>query len=145
MVPSGTLKGNTAFLIVATIGAVFLALAMFVGGREAAFVLRASKAVATFDGALLHSGGNHGGSFYYPQFRFLTGSGQSTLMTSKIGSTDQPYDDKQKVLVLYDPEKPTDAVLDHFWLLWGPTAVLGLITLLFGAIAWGIRPPASDS
>lgn len=138
MSPPSKPKGRTAAFILAAITSLFLAVTVIVGGHEAAFVFHASKAAATFDGTVAHSGGNHGGTFFYPQVKFVTSDGQSVEMTSRIGSTDQPYNDGQKDVVLYDPQKPRQAVLDHFWILWAPTVVLGLITLLFVVITCGI-------
>ncbi len=126
----GTPNTRTGTRIIGAISFFLLCLTVLVGGRQAAFVFRASKATATFDGAIARTGGNHGGTFLYPQFKFVTKDGQAVEMTSKIGSTDQPYDDGQKDSVLYDPQHPSQAVLDHFWILWAPTVVLGLITFI---------------
>ena len=138
MIPPSKPKSRTGAFVLATLTSLFLAVTVVVGVHEAAFVVHASKAAATFDGAVAHSGGNHGGTFLYPQFKFVTSDGQSVEMTSRIGSTDQPYSDGQKEFVLYDPRRPSRAVLDHFWILWAPTVVLGLVTLLFVVITSGI-------
>ena len=138
MLPPSKPKGRIGPYILGGISSLLLAVTVFVGCRETAFVFHASRATATFDGALAHSGGNHGGTFLYPQFKFLTSDGQNVEMTSRFGSTDQPYNNGQKETVLYDPLKPTQAVLDHFWILWAPTVVLGLITLLLAGITGSI-------
>ena len=119
------------FVIPALVGLLFLVATLFVGGRQAAFVYRAAHATGTFQGAIAHSGGNHGGSFLYPQFSFKTDTGQTITFTSKNGSTGQPYNDGQSVPVLYDPVNPNNAVLNHFWSMWAGTIVLAVFTLGF--------------
>jgi hypothetical protein len=119
------------FVILALIGSIFLSAAVFIGGRQAIFVFRAHRATATFQGAVAHTGGSHGGTFLYPQFHFTTNNGQSITFTSKDGSTGQPYSDGQAVPVLYDPGAPTHATLDHFWSLWAATVILGLFAFAF--------------
>ena len=136
MASPGTPTSKTALLILAAINSLLLFLTLFVGGREAAFVFHASKAAAIFKGAVAHSGGNHGGTFLYPRFRFSTGDGQTVEFTSRFGSTDQPYRDGQTDFVLYDPREPNQAVLDHFWILWGGTVVLAMVTLILLTITW---------
>lgn len=137
MLPSKP-ERRTGSYILAGLSSLLLAVTVFVGGREIAFVFHASRATGIFAGAVARSGGNHGGTFLYPQFKFVTGDGQNVEMTSRFGSTNQPYNDGQKESVLYDPQKPTHAVLDHFWILWAPTVVLGFITLLLVGITGGI-------
>jgi hypothetical protein len=126
------------FLILGLIGLPFLAGALFVGGRQAMFVFRAHRVTARFQGAVAHSGGNHGGTFLYPQFVFTTSAGRSVQFTSKDGSTAQPYEDGQAVPVLYDPDEPTHAVLDSFWSLWAATVVLGVFALGFLGLPYSI-------
>ena len=123
--------GSLPFLILGGIGLLFLAALLYVGGLQAAFVLRAQRATGTFQGSVAHSGGNHGGTFLYPRFLFKTATGQSVVLTGKNGSTSESYSDGQEVPILYDPAAPDHALLDSFWTLWTPTLVLGVFVLGF--------------
>lgn len=129
--PSISQRNTAPFIILGTIGAAFLALTLIIAIPQAAFVLRAKHATATFQGAVAHSGGNHGGTFLYPQFRFAASNGQTITFTTKNGSTAQPYNDGQTVPVLYDPTAPNHAILDSFWSLWTATLVPALFALGF--------------
>ncbi len=130
-------RNRLPFKILWSIEMVFLALMLFVGGKQALFVLHASRAMGTFVGSVAHSGGNHGGTFLYPRFQFTTQNGQTMTFTSRNGSTDQPYNDGQQVPILYDPGAPAHAVIDSFWSLWTGTLFLsGFVLGFLGLPYW---------
>lgn len=124
-------RSRLPFAILGSIGLLFLALMLFVGGKQALFVLHASRATGTYVGAVAHSGGNHGGTFLYPRFEFTTSDGRTMKFTSRNGSTQESYSDGQKVPILYDPSAPTHAIIDSFWSLWGATLFVSVFVLGF--------------
>ena len=113
------------------IGAVFLTGTVVSLGAKLLFVARAESAQATYAGSSEHTGGNHGGQFLYPEFRFRSRDGSEHVVKSKAGSTDQPYAEGETVRVFYDPHRPEQAVLDNFWTLWAGSAFLAIFALFF--------------
>ncbi|PCE22020.1 hypothetical protein BWP39_20325 [Paraburkholderia acidicola] len=97
------------------------------------FVVHATRTEGAFVGAVAKSGGNHGGSFLYPQAQFTTPDGRTFKATSRSGSTDQPYADGDAIPVLYDPNNPGHAEIESIWLWIGPLA-LALFALFFCGI-----------
>ena len=82
------------------------------------YVIRAHHAEGVYEGSDARIGGTHGGTFLHPGFRFVTPRGEVVEFVTRSGSTDQPYADGQKVDVLYDPARPTDARLNSFFEVW---------------------------
>ncbi|OAF05723.1 hypothetical protein AYJ54_02160 [Bradyrhizobium centrolobii] len=100
------------------VGLLLLGLGLSEAGSTAAFLARAEQAEGRFVGAVARTGGNHGGTFLYPKFQFVTTDGRSMTFTSTSGSTDQPYFDGERVRIIYDPQRPEDARLVSFLTLW---------------------------
>ncbi|OAF11963.1 DUF3592 domain-containing protein [Bradyrhizobium neotropicale] len=121
------------FASVLLVGLVSLGLGLFEFGSTFAFLARAEHTEARFAGAVARSGGNHGGTFLYPTFRFVTADGRSMTFTSASGSTDQPYSEGERVKIVYDPRRPEDARLVSFLTLWiSPVLLCGAGLLLAG-------------
>ena len=124
------------FVSVLLIGLVLLGLGLFELGSILVFLARAEQTDARFAGAVARSGGNHGGTFLYPTFQFVTSDGRSVTFASSSGSTDQIYSDGERVRIAYDPRRPEDARLVSFLTLWiAPVLLCGAgLTLAAGAI-----------
>ncbi|MBR0725359.1 DUF3592 domain-containing protein [Bradyrhizobium manausense] len=124
------------YLSVLLVGLVLLGLGLFDLGRTIAFLARAEQTEARFAGAIARSGGNHGGTFLYPTFQFVTRDGRAMTVTSPSGSTAQPYADGERVGIAYDPQRPEDARLLSFLTLWiAPTLLCAAgLLLLAGAV-----------
>jgi len=105
--------------------------------QAAFFVSAAVRADATYIGSVSRAGGRSGGTFLYPQFRFTTNDGQAVTMTSRNGSTDQPYGDGETVSVLYDPAQPEHAKRDSF-MIWIVPLCLAPFALMFTLIPAGV-------
>jgi hypothetical protein len=131
----GQKRSFLPLLIVGLLGLPFLALGLYQTAGTAAFVLHAERAEARFAGAVSRVGGNHGGTFLYPAFEFITRSGQSVRFTSSSGSTDQPYADGERVSVLYDPDHPEHARLGSFSTVWLIPTVLDAIGIFLTSLA----------
>jgi hypothetical protein len=112
----GMAKGSTvAVAVLVFIGLFFSVAAIVTFAQAALFVSKAMRAEAIFIGSVARSGGNSGGTFFYPRLRFTTDRGQVITMTSDDGSTDQAYEDGAKVPVLYDPERQNMPSSTHSW------------------------------
>ncbi|WP_271582568.1 DUF3592 domain-containing protein [Bradyrhizobium sp. CCBAU 45389] len=121
------------FVSVVLIGLVLLGLGLVELGGTIAFLARAEQTDARFAGAVARSGGNHGGTFLYPTFRFTTREGRVVTFTSSSGSTGQPYAEGERVRIAYDPGRPKDARLLSFLTLWiVPSLLCGAGLLLVG-------------
>ena len=120
------------------VGLVFTAAMLFVGIQTLAFLLHATRTEGRFAGAVAHTGGNHGGTFLYPEFAFRTADGRAFTYISKNGSTGQPYADGQAMPLLYDPDHPQNARLDTFFSLWTPTLVLAVFAFPLTLVPLGI-------
>ena len=107
------------------------------------FVSRARPVEATYVGSVARAGGDHGGTFLYPQFRFTTADGHDLTFTSRSGSTDQPFGEAQKLRVLYNPSQPWQARRDSLLDLWAAPLFLSLFVaapLIVGMLlAWRLR------
>lgn len=120
-------------LIPFVIGLPFLIGAAITFTQVAIFVGSATKTEAIYAGSVAHAGGSHGGTFLYPRFRFTAPDGRMVTIISTFGSTDQPYDDGEKVPVLYDPRQPEHAIADSFQ-LWLTPLFLAPFGILFTGI-----------
>ncbi len=131
-------RRSTALLIPFVVGLLFLSGAAVTFARTLNFVIGASRTEASFAGSVSKSGGNHGGRFLYPRFRFIAADGRTRTVTSRSGSTDQPYGDGDKITVLYDPRDPEHAEIDSIWLWIAPLflAPFGLFFSAIPAIVW---------
>ena len=115
------------------IGLLFAVAAIVTFAQAALFVAGAVRTDAIYVGSVSRAGGRSGGTFLYPQFRFTTDRGQAVTMTTRNGSTDQPYADGETVSVLYDPVQPDHAKLDSF-MIWIVPLGLTPFALLFSLI-----------
>ncbi|MGY8631814.1 DUF3592 domain-containing protein [Bradyrhizobium sp. 14AA] len=121
------------FASVVLVGLVSLGLGLFEFGSTIAFLARSERTEARFAGAGARSGGNHGGTFLYPTFEFVTQDGRAMTFASSSGSTGQPYADGERVGIAYDPRRPEDARLLSFLTLWiVPSLLCGAGLLLTG-------------
>ncbi len=127
-------RGLIPLAIPFIIGLVFLVATIVTFARTLVFIVGATRTEATFVGAVAKRGGNHGGTFLHPQFTFTTEDGRRIIFTSPSGSTDQPYEDGQKVLVLYDAHDPAHAEIDSIGNVWLATLLLAPFALLFTII-----------
>jgi len=75
-------------------------------------------------------------TLYRPIVQFKTLSGQDASLTGH-GSMPPSYDPGEAVTVLYDPRDPGDARIADFWSLWGATAALAALGILFIGITSG--------
>ena len=116
-----------ASAILLSVGGLLMVVWLGVTWPTLAFVVSARPVRAIFVGAVAHSGGNYGGTFLYPQFRFTTPAGQVVTFTGSSGSTGQPYTEGQAVKALYDPQNPTKAQRDGFFDLWAGSAFAGVL------------------
>lgn len=86
--------------------------------------------VAAGDVVDIKSRSSSDGYSYYPVIAFKTAAHERIRFVGKVGSNPSIYSTGDKVLVLYDPEDPQRAIIDHGFMNWLPS--LGLIN--FGAI-----------
>ena len=127
---------GTAAAVLAAIGTLLAVAWIAVFVPTFAFVARARATEGVYVGSVSHVGGNHGGTFLRPQFRFRTSDGRTVTFTSHDGSTDQPFEEDQKVRVLYEPGSPTAARRDSFSGLWLSSLFLGIFTALMLGMAF---------
>jgi hypothetical protein len=92
--------------ILFAIGPIFLAATAVSFISTARFLAGTTTAQASFAGSKVRRGGSHGGAFYYRQFSFRTRDGRQVAFVAGIGFTDQPYVDRQRVTIVYDPRQP---------------------------------------
>ena len=89
--------------------------------------------------------GSDDGTVYHPVVEFTKVSGQQATLTG-YGSNPPAYEAGEVVRVLYDPLDPGEARIDDFWSLWGASAGLAALGLLFigitSGIAWAARSGA---
>jgi hypothetical protein len=120
--------------ILFAIGPIFLAATAVSFISTARFLAGTTTAQASFAGSKVRRGGSHGGAFYYRQFSFRTRDGRQVAFVAGIGITDQPYVDRRRVTIVYDPANPEHAELASFWSLWAVTLFLAPFALLFTGI-----------
>ncbi len=74
---------------------------------------------------------------YHPKITFRTREGLDVTVISPDGSTDAEFRVGEQVAMLYDPRKPTNAVIDSFWHRWALPIILnslGLAALMAAAV-----------
>jgi hypothetical protein len=67
---------------------------------------------------------------FRPRVRFRTSDGQTVVFTPSLAMRPEPYQVGQPVAVLYDPDHPETAQIDHFLYLWFHATV----PVLFGVL-----------
>ncbi len=80
---------------------------------------------------------SEGGYTYYPVVAFKALDGRKYTFEGKTGSSPPMFDVGDKVMVLYDPDRPEKAIIDHGWLNWLPS--LGLMLLGALMVFWALR------
>jgi hypothetical protein len=76
---------------------------------------------------------------YRPQVRFETQTGGKVQFIARIASRPAPYQEGDRVEVLYDPDKPQGAQINSFLYLWFYVLMLvffGLFAMGMGALGW---------
>ena len=133
---------------ISPIGALCIAGAGAIGLGVSAFAFvstqRFRRSAVRADGTVVElvesrsaSSGDFGsGRFYYPRFQFRTQDGQQIAIKSDIGNSPAAFEVGEKVVVLYDPNKPVDAQIDtvsQFWMMHVAVGVLSVAVLVLGA------------
>ncbi len=90
--------------------------------------------------------GRRGVTFYSPQVRFLSQSGEEVIFVEQTQNSNNTYQKGDRVKVLYNPQNPTDARVSVWWSLYlvpfgfviigGVTLVL-MIGIMAGKISSG--------
>ena len=114
------------------IGAFFMALTVGQLSATALMFARTVPLTGTYVGSGVRTGGNHGGMFYYPHFRYRAPDGMVRTVTSNAGSTEESYADGDTVSLRYRPGRPEDTVICSFWTLWIGPLVCGVFGSAFG-------------
>ncbi len=130
------MRGPGAFLFwvkvgLAAMGAIFLAVAVGVGITTVRFVSDAKRADGVVIDLVWHSSGK-GGSTAAPVVQYEV-DGKPYQFKSRTSSKPPAYDIGEKVVVLYDPETPSEARLDGFWELYMLPLIFGFFGLLESA------------
>jgi hypothetical protein len=105
------------------IGACFLAGAAALGYSTSNFL---SHAVHT-EGVVLVPVTAH----QYGKYRFVDQEGQPHEFSPAETESPSPYALGETVDVLYLPQEPKSAKLDHYWSLWGGATILGILGAVF--------------
>ena len=122
--------------IVVVIGLFLLVPGVVALADSLAFVMRAQRAEAVFQGAVERNSSY--GVMYYPKFAFRTGDGRDMTFISSVGASNQDYGPGSRQVILYDPLHPDRMQSDSLfgvWLL--PIVMLPpalLVTLIGGVI-----------
>ena len=114
------------------VGGCFLVLTLVQLVSTAVLFTRTVPITGSYVGSVVHAGGNHGGMFSYPQFRYRTREGTFHTVTSTAGSTDEGYAEGETVSLRYDPEQPERTVVSSFWTLWMGPLFSGVFAAAFG-------------
>ena len=75
---------------------------------------------------------------YYPKIEFETARGEGITVILNSGSNSPAFEVGQRVILLYDPQKPTHVEIDNFWSLWLLTMALSGIGAVFALIGGGM-------
>ncbi len=130
-----------AFLTFGLIGLVCLIGGLVWGGSRSIVYLTGARATGTvvdFSTSHSRSSDSRATVSYHPVVEFQADG--RTLTITGSGQANRPaYDQGQPVTVVYDPRKPTEAVVDDFWQAWaGPLflIVFGVGFVFFGFLAY---------
>jgi hypothetical protein len=115
-------------LIFLFIGTGLLVGAYFLYQSTASFIEGAEEAPGTVIN-LSRSGSDE--PTYYPEVEFKTREGQEVVFFSSTGSNPASYSVGEKVVVLYEPENPTNAEIKSFFSLWAGALIVGGIGVVF--------------
>jgi len=85
---------------------------------------------------LVYQSSGEGGAFY-PMVRFRSADGREVTFRSRVGRNPASYAVGDPVMVLYDPQNPSDAMVESFFRLWFGPLMLSIVGSLFGGIGWG--------
>ncbi|MCB9991114.1 MAG: DUF3592 domain-containing protein [Rhodospirillales bacterium] len=79
-----------------------------------------------------------GGYTYYPVVEYHTISGETARFEGKTGSNPPMHKVGNRVMVLYDPERPSKAIIDHGIMNWLPSLGLMLLgaLMVFHSLKW---------
>ena len=113
-------------------GAVMLAGTFYLSRDTRAFLASAVQA----EGKVIELVRSH--KTYRPVIRFIDRRGQAVEFTSSAGSSPPIYAVGEKVAVLYLPEKPRNAEVDDFFVIWGGLIILGILGIVFFLIGAGL-------
>jgi hypothetical protein len=115
-------------------GLAFLSGSAYIINDRLAFLSNSSKAEATIIDQESRRGRDK--TTYYPVISFQDDNGQTITFTSEVGSSSQfDYVKGDKVNVRYNQEKPQNAKISSFLVLWGLPAsllVLSFVLLVVG-------------
>jgi hypothetical protein len=78
--------------------------------------------------------GSKSGWVYAPVFRFETAGGKAHVIQSSSASNPPSYEVGDRVMVLYPPGKPNDAIIQGFFELWGAALIIGSVGGVIGGI-----------
>lgn len=124
------------FSIFLGVGAIMLAIGVYVGLHTRQFISRAETA----PGVVIANVWGTSSRTANPKVRFRTRNGQDIVFVSSVGSSPPSYRENEAVTVLYDPDNPDHASIRSFLYLWFlPTLLLGM-GVIFSSI--GIIPMA---
>ena len=117
------------------IAIIILGGAIFGGGvylsqEEIEFYTQSTQTEGTIIGIDSKRSGNT--NYYYPVVSFESEDGNTYTISSKTG-TNGPFDHEtgEKIKIRYLKEKPTNAKIDNFMELWGMSAILLAVGLVF--------------
>lgn len=116
---------HLVILVVALVGGVQLGVAAWLRRRTLEFLSRARRAPGRFTGEARSARTIAHGSTRYGVVEFTTARGEVRTVESRLGLPWRPRADSP-VAVLYDPDDPSDAVLDRPMELWGVALIFGL-------------------
>ena len=130
------MRARRGGVVVLVIGLLLLAPGIIVLADRLAFVIRAQRAEAVFQGAVERNSSY--GLMYYPKFTFRTKDGRDMTFTSNVGASSQEYGPDSKREILYDPLHPDHMESDSLFGVWLLPAVMLppalLVTLIGSAI-----------
>ncbi|MET3646717.1 hypothetical protein ABIC60_001329 [Phyllobacterium ifriqiyense] len=73
---------------------------------------------------------------YKPVVEFQTVEGATVEFTSWLGTSPPRFSVGESVSVYYDPRNPQSAIINDWLSLWGGSAILGGLTMIFAVIAY---------
>jgi len=126
---------NTAIVLL-VVGTLLLGVGIWLFMGKLEFVDHSTVA----DGIVtdLESSSSKNGRTYRPVVNFRDSGGQEQTFVSSMGSSPASYEVGESVKVRYEPGKPSMAVIDSFWEVWGIVTVVVGFGSIFLAIGTGI-------